>query len=192
MPIPIDIENARKGDEKAFRHLFVALYPGLKALACRFVDEQTAEDLVQEVFLSYWEQKNRIEAEDIRSFLFKCIQNSCLNYLKHRLVVEEYENKVRIAEARLAWMGEHSDDNEVIKSVISQDLHDIINTSIDKLPPKCAQAFRFCYFQDMSHKDIANAMNISHRTVEGHIRQAVLFLRDDLRPLFILILGFSL
>lgn len=191
MPPCFDIKRIREGDEQAFRHLFVALYPGLKALACRFVDEQTAEDLAQEVFLTYWEQKQKVEVDEIRSYLFRCIQNSCLNHLKHCLVVEEYESKVRVAEARLAWMGEQSDENDVIKSVVARDIDGLVNASIDKLPPKCAQAFRLCYFRDMSHKDIAETMNISHRTVEGHIRQAVLFLREDLRPLFILLLGFS-
>lgn len=191
MPPCFDIKRIREGDEQAFRHLFVALYPGLKALACRFVDEQTAEDLAQEVFLTYWEQKQKVEVDEIRSYLFRCIQNSCLNHLKHCLVVEEYESKVRVAEARLAWMGEQSDENDVIKSVVARDIDGLVNASIDKLPPKCAQAFRLCYFRDMSHKDIAETMNISHRTVEGHIRQAVLFLREELRPLFILLLGFS-
>lgn len=186
-----DIEKVRQGDLPSFRRFFMVLYPRLVALASRFVDEYTAEDLVQNVFLFYWEKKETVEVNDIKSFLYKCTQNSCLDHLKHRMVVEEYERKVRVGELRMIWLEEHSDENDVIKSIISNDLQDIINDSIEKLSPKCAKIFRLCYFEDMSHKAIAEAMGLSTRTVEWHIRQAIVFLRKDLHHLFILILCFS-
>lgn len=189
--LTFDIEKVRQGDLPAFRRFFLVLYPRLVALASRFVDEHTAEDLVQNVFLFYWEKKETIEVNDIKSFLYKCTQNSCLDHLKHQMVIEEYERKVRIGELRMLWIEEHSDENDVIKSIISNDLQDIINDSIKKLSPKCAKIFRLCYFEDMSHKAIAEAMGLSTRTVEWHIRQAIVFLRKDLHHLFILILCFS-
>ena len=53
MEAKIDIEKVRKGDHVAFKAFFECFYPKLMALACRFVDEQVAKDLVQEVFTSY-------------------------------------------------------------------------------------------------------------------------------------------
>ena len=140
-----------------------------------------------EVFTSYWEQKKVIQPDNIQSFLFKWLQNSCLNHIKHQMVVDEYESRVRIAEARIAFWGESTDSNDVLRSVINQDLREIIELSVNKLPPKCAQAFRLAYFHDMSRKEIAEIMGISPRTVEGHIRQALAFLREDLKGLFLLI-----
>lgn len=186
MEAKIDIEKVRGGDRVAFKAFFESFYPKLMALACRFVDEQVAEDLVQEVFASYWEQKRSIRPDNIHSFLFKWLQNSCLNYIKHQMVVDEYEARVRIAEARLTFLNETSDANEVLKSVMDRNLREIIEQSVVKLPPKCAQAFRLAYFHDLSHKEIAEIMEISPRTVEGHIRQALVFLREDLRGLFML------
>lgn len=190
MHAPVDIEKVKQGDSTAFRSFFECFYPKLMALACRFVDEQAAKDLVQEVFASYWERKREIEAENIQSFLYKWLQNSCLNYLKHRMVISEYESSIQIAEARIAFLASHTDTNDVLKQIINQDLREIIELSVDKLPPKCAQAFRLCYFEDMSHKEIAEIMHISPRTVEGHIRQAVGFLRKDLHDLLTLIFMF--
>lgn len=48
MEAKIDLEKVRKGDQEAFKTLFECFYPKLMALACRFVDEPVAEDLVQE------------------------------------------------------------------------------------------------------------------------------------------------
>lgn len=181
-----DIESVKRGDPVAFRSFFEYFYPKLMALACRFVDGYVAKDLVQEVFTSYWEQKKTIQADNIQSFLYKWLQNSCLNHIKHQMVIDNYESSVRIAEARIAFLDEITDSNDVLKQVIGRDLHDVIELSVKKLPPKCAEAFRLCYFHDMSHKEIAEVMNISPRTVEGHIRQAILFLRKDLKDVLTL------
>ncbi|MDR3269368.1 MAG: RNA polymerase sigma-70 factor [Tannerella sp.] len=186
MPLSIDVEKIRQGDPQVFRDFFIFFYPKLMALACRFVDEQVAGDVVHDVFISYWERKQTFEAENIRSFLYKCVQNNCLNYLKHQTVVEEYASRVRLAEERIAFLECMTDRNEVFSQVAAKDLRHVIEVSIQKLPPKCAQAFRLCYLHDMSHKEIAQIMQISSRTVEGHIRQAILFLRKDLRDIKVL------
>lgn len=191
MPYTIDIEKLRQGDEKVFQVFFEYFFPKLMGLACRFVDEHTAKDLVQEVFTTFWENKNKLDVENLQSYLFKCIQNNCLNYLKHQMVVDEYEAHVRMAEARLAFWSEKTDSNDVMRQVIEQNIHEIIETSVTKLPPKCREVFYLCYFHDMSHKQIAEIMNISPRTVETHIRQAIHFLRTDLKDLFILFLLFA-
>jgi RNA polymerase sigma-70 factor (family 1) len=190
LQLDFNIEKIRNGDEEAFKSFFEAFYPKLKALACRFVDEQVADDLVQDVFASYWEQKETIQADNIQSFLFKCLQNKCLNYIKHQMVEEEYESRVRIAEARIAYLAETSDANHVFEQVMDLDLREIIEKSVEKLPPKCAQAFRLCYFHDVDRKEVAELMGISPRTVDGHIQQALNFLREDLKDLFLLVFMF--
>lgn len=160
------------------------------ALACRFVDEHAAKDLVQDVFVSYWEQKKLIEADNIQSFLYKWLQNKCLNYLKHQMVVEEYEARIRIAEARITFLNDRTDTNDVLKQVIDKDLRELIEDSVKKLPPRTAEVFRLCYYHDMPHKEIAKVLDISPRTVESHIRHAVLFLREDLKDLLVLFAAF--
>lgn len=186
----IDIQKLKRGDKKAFRIFFECFYPRLMALACRFVDEHTAKDLVQEVFVSYWENKDEIEIHNIYSFLCKWLQNNCLNYLKHQMVVEEYESRVRVAEARIAFIEQTTDTNEVLKQIITQDIREVIETSVQKLPPKCREIFSLYYFHEMSQKEIAEQLHISVRTVETHVRQAVLFLRKDLKNAFLLLLLF--
>ena len=190
MQLPIDIQKGKDGDQVVFKSFFECFYPKLMALACRFVDEHVAKDLVQDVFASYWEQKKLIDADNIQSFLYKWLQNRCLNYLKHQLVVEEYEARIRIAEARIAFFNNKTDSNDVLKQVISQNIREVVELSVEKLPPKTAEAFRLCYYHDLSHKEIAKIMAISHRTVESHIRHAVLFLREDLKDLLLLFVAF--
>ncbi|MEG1545453.1 MAG: RNA polymerase sigma-70 factor [Tannerellaceae bacterium] len=179
----VNLDKVRLGDPDAFRDFFERMYPKLMVWACHFVDESVAKDLVQELFALYWEQKQTIDVENVESYLYKWLRNNCLNHLKHQAVVSEYEAKIRIDEARTAFLREHTDTNEVMKQVVDKDILAVIEGAVGKLPPKCAQAFRLCYFHDMPHKEIAEIMDISPRTVEGHIRQAMTFLRTDLRDL---------
>lgn len=190
MQLPLDIHKIKEGDQAAFKSFFECFYPKLMALACRFVDEHAAKDLVQDVFASYWEQKKSIEADNIQSFLYKWVQNRCLNYLKHQMVVEEYEARIRIAEARITFLYDRTDTNDVLKQVIDKDLRGLIENSVKKLPPRTAEVFRLCYYHDLPHKEIAKVLDISPRTVESHIRHAVLFLREDLKDLLLLFTAF--
>lgn len=179
----IDIEKVKLGDPVAFRHFFVYYYPKLMGLACQFIDECAAEDLVQELFAKYWEEKQNIEAANIGSFLYRWIQNSCLNHLKHQQIIDNYGARLTIAQHQVDCMDE-SEYNDVWKHIVSDNILELIEESVKKLPPKCAEAFRLCYFNDLSYKEVAEKMGVSPRTVETHIQQAVRFLRSDLRDLF--------
>jgi len=187
----IDISKIKAGDTMAFRQFFHLLYPKFTAYACRYVDPQEARDLVQDLFTSYWEKKEQIETDNILPYLYKWLHNSCLNYLKHRKVIEAYEVRIRLAEQRISSMEELLEDNDVFRQMISKDIRDMIELSISKLSARCAEIFRLRYFEDMPHKDIAERMNISVRTVEWHISNAVSFLRVELQDLLVLIFVFN-
>lgn len=177
----VNADGLREDDPEVFRQFFVCVYPKLKAFACRFVDEYAAEDIVQEMLASYWENKKTIEAKTIISFLFKCTQNKCLNHLKHQAVVKKHQAYVRIARARIEFTDRTSDANDVFKQTENRNIRECIENAVNKLPPQCARAFRLCYYRDLPHKEIAEEMGISIRTVETHIRRATLFLRRELR-----------
>lgn len=180
------MSQVKAGDLNAFKNFFEFFYPKLMALACRFVSDEAAKDIVQEIFASYWEQKENIEADNIHSYLFKCVQNRCLNYLKHEMIVDEAH--IRIAEQRIQSISCASDSNDTLQNLITRDIYEVVESSVQKLPPRCAEAFRLCFFHDLPQKEVAVIMNISLRTVETHIRHAVTFLKTDLHDLLLLIL----
>ena len=156
--ISIDINKVQKGDETEFRLLFNLFYPRLMSVACRFVPEHIAEDIVQSVFVMYWEHKSALIPNAIHSFLYKCTQ--------------------------LAG----SDANELWNEVVERDIRKLLKASISKLPPKCRQAFELSYFKEMTYKEIAEAMHISSRTVEEHVQKATKFLREDLKEVLFCLL----
>lgn len=184
----IDINKVQKGDETEFRLLFNIFYPRLMSVACRFVPEYIAEDIVQSVFVMYWEQKAVLIPNAIHSFLYKCTQNNCLDYLKHQSVVLGHEEEVRLAEERIAFQLQGSDVNELWNEVVERDIKQLLEASIAKLPPKCRQAFELSYFNEMTYREIAEVMHISPRTVEEHVQKATKFLRADLKEILFCLL----
>lgn len=167
----------------SFRVLFEQFYPKLMSLARRYVDEDTAKDIVQEVFVSYWEKKDELQIEKIHSFLYKWVQNKCLDHIKRQTVIEEHASRVRIAEARLEYIENTTDNNEALNHILAKDLWELVDRSIDKLPPKCKVAFRLSFFSEMTYKEIGDALDISPRTVEKHVQKAISFLRTKLDKL---------
>lgn len=155
----------------------------MMAFACRFVSEEVVEDMVQDVFVMYWEKRASMSPDSIRSFLFKCTQNQCLNFLKHQNVVRDWEDNVRLAEERVAFNQEASDDCESWDNLVDRDVEQQLKLALQKLPPKCRQAFELSYFQEMTYREVAEKMNISPRTVEEHVQKATNLLRNDLRYL---------
>ena len=178
-----DIQRLKQGDADEFRRFFEFLYPRLMGIACRFVDDETAKDLVQDVFVEYWEQKEIVEVDNVSSYLYKSIQNKCLNYIKHQSVEDNYATNVKIAQSRMDYLAQNTDDNELFRQVSNQNLRELIEASVGKLPPKCQEAFRLCYFDEMTCREAAEIMGLSPRTVEVHVQKAIAHLREDLRPL---------
>ena len=178
-----NIQRVKQGDADEFRRFFEFLYPRLMGIACRFVDDETAKDLVQDVFVEYWEQKEIVEVANVSSYLYKSIQNKCLNHIKHQSVEDSYAANVKIAQSRMDYLAQNTDDNELFRQVTNQNLRELIEASVGKLPPKCQEAFRLCYFDEMTCREAAEIMGLSPRTVEGHVQKAILHLREDMRPL---------
>ncbi len=176
-------DKIRSGDRDAFKNFFRYYYPRLLAFACRFVAEPQAKDLVQDLFAAIWEKRATLDIKNCDAYLFRSIRNKCLNQLKHDQLVSEHETRILMAQSRANQLFSEGHTAEVFRKLSARDIRQHLENSISKLSPRCAEAFRLCYFYDLPHKKIAEIMNISVRTVETHIRQAICHLRTDLTPM---------
>ncbi|WP_140944487.1 RNA polymerase sigma factor [Candidatus Thermokryptus mobilis] len=90
------IERIRNGDESAFEEIYERLKLPLYKFCLRMIsDEETAFDIVHDVFLKFYERLNTIDQiSSVSSLLFKIARNKCLNYLrdkKEKVKIEETE-----------------------------------------------------------------------------------------------------
>ncbi|MEI3420677.1 MAG: sigma-70 family RNA polymerase sigma factor [Butyricimonas faecihominis] len=92
----MDILNVKQPE--IFESVFHKYYASLCYFANKFVrDDEAARDIVQEVFLRFWESKGKFENQSaLKSFLYNCVQNAALNYLEKLQVPCEGESAIGI------------------------------------------------------------------------------------------------
>ena len=135
----------RAGESAALDELFRRYYVDLCRTALRFVnDEQEAEDIVQNLFISLWEKRAKQGEEPgaVASYLRRAVRNRSLNYLRDRkrIPVDDTEIPETLAAKELA-------DDELTQD----ELRDRIHKAIDTLPERCRLVFVMSKLEEMSH-----------------------------------------
>ena len=186
------MDYIRGGDdiEKIYSQLFKQYYSKMLFYAMRFLNEEEAEDVVQDVFLELWNRRYSIEMGDhISSFLYKSVYFKALNVIKHQKIEGEYSKTIEDIFARkLDYY--NPDNNEIINRLESRELYKEIKSVIDILPDKCRKVFVLSYIHDMKNKEIADVLDISLRTVEAHMYKALKLLKTRLKHLLLILLYF--
>ena len=178
--------------EEDYRMLFRRYYAGLSFYASRLVGEDDAEDIVQDVFLEIWRRKEDIDlGEQAQSLLYRSVYARAINLINHRAVVEKHQaEEAELLKKKLEYY--QPEQSEVVKRIEDRELRMEIYRAINALPDKCREVFKLSYLYDMKNKEIADALDISLRTVEAHMYKALKMLRgrlSHLREFLVFVLG---
>lgn len=183
LPIVPDSEivaRIRSGDEAAFKQLFLDQYHRLCVLAARMLgSDAMAEELVQDVLLHIWDHRaNWDVTSSVAGYLTTAVRNRALNWLQRERAEQRWVERVRRRESPIVAL--HSKQETPEEHVTSVELADAIVQAIDKLPPRCRQAFVLRRQRQLSYIEIAQIMEISPKTVEIQIGLALKALRKQL------------
>jgi RNA polymerase sigma-70 factor (ECF subfamily) len=136
-------------------------------------DEDTCKDLAQEVFVELWKKRADLDIHtSLRAYLRRAGVNRALNYLKSnkRFQIELHDDQFP-----------DTPDTETADR-LEQDaraqMEDTLGKALDALPEKCRVVFSLSRFEQFSHKEIAEQLGISTKTVENQITKAMKILRD--------------
>lgn len=170
----------RKGDTSAFDALFRRYYPMLCAYGHRFVSMEDAEEIVQDVMLWLWESREvEVIEMSLNRYLFKAVYRRALN----KIVREEV--KQRADTLFYQQMEEMLQDTDYY---ILEELTARIEQGVASLPPTYREAFILHRFENKSYKEIAEMLQVSPKTVDYRIQQALKLLRKDLKDYLPLLL----
>jgi RNA polymerase sigma-70 factor, ECF subfamily len=177
------IQRLINGDQTAFELLFRFYYPGLVTFASQIVlDSDEAEEIVQEFFVKLWTGRREIKKSDtLKSYFFTSVKNRALNVLKKEKISEKVREELRdMIETDLLYQPD---------LFVESELQVRIKTAFEKLPPRTNEVFSLSRFKGLSNDQIAEHLNISKRTVETQISNALKILREELKEyLFMLLL----
>ena len=158
------LAEIRNRNRKVFEALFYEYYPHLTRYAEGFLfDKQACEDIVQNLFIHFWENTHRIDIQlSLKSYFYQSVKNRCLNYLRDTQI--EDKHKILYVEALLnqddssGWV-----DLEIIKKV--QD-------ALAQLPPQMGELFKQKYLFGRKYHEIAEINHISENTVKTQLKRA--------------------
>ena len=161
-----------------FDNLFLKYHQPLFRYALKFIEDQdNALDLVQEVFIAVWERgQYRTPDAELKAYLFAAVKNSCLNYIKHQIVVRKFEHHAALQLKELEATYYLSGKNSLIEKETIQKIED----AIDSLTDIYKEVIVLSRFEGLKNKEIATHLNIPLRTVETRIFRAIMLLKDKI------------
>lgn len=171
---PLELmDGIKQGQQAAFRELFDRFYRLLLGVAINILgDFNLAKDVVQEVFINIWNKRDTLEIKSaVEPFLKRSVINRSLNQIKAR--------KETVDETILynTPAQEATDANLEL-----DDLKKVIEEALVQLPERCRLIFILKRIEGLSHKEIAEQLEISPKTVENQMTKALKALKGAIKP----------
>ncbi len=168
------VQRLIEGDEDAFCELYAAYKNRLIFFAMRFLkSREYAEDIFQDAFTVIWQGRRFINPDaSFSSYLYTIVRNRILNQLR------DLENQAKLKEQILEQAVDYSNDTN--NSILANDLRGLIARAMQQLTARQREIFEMSREQDMSHREIAEALGISVYTVQEHISTSLRILRTYL------------
>lgn len=169
-------DMACNASQEALQELYMRYHTRIARYIGLYVRYDAAVvELTSDVFFAVWE--NRHELPEIRNFnayIYRIAKFKALNHLRRR-------NPATIDLDQLPPDLFARTETTPEDQCISMETIREIDRAIESLPPKCKLAFKLVREDRMSHREAAEALFISVKTLEVHLSRAVQKIRDVLR-----------
>lgn len=132
---------------------------------------EEAEELVQEVFTIIWEKRSGLKSEfSFQSFLFT---------ISFNIIKKHFRTKSHIAEYFKSGPKDES-DMQTFQGINYDSLYQFVTKLVDQLPERRKLIFIKSRFEGLSIMEIAEELELSHKTVENQLTDALKFIRINL------------
>lgn len=182
-------KRLQNNDEAAFKVVYTKYYSRLYNFILEYINQKDiVENIVQDTFATLWNKRKKLKDNtNLASWLFSVAKNNCL----YKMRDTRYKQKL--------FTSKELDLNEIdlnINALSSFDtsafafneIGEIIEKTFNELPPQCRKVFELSRFREMKNIQIAEELNISVKTVEGHISKCLKRFREALKDYLPLII----
>lgn len=170
----LSLKRIQKGDLKEFERLFRELYSPLCSYANKYLqDKDKSEEIVQDIFYGIWKKRNTLNIKvSFKSYLYKAVQNNCLQLIQHHAVEDKYKQYVKNEVSHF--------QSDPIKEMEIKEMNKVVESTLNSLPERCKQIFSMSRFEGLKYKEIAEQLEISQKTVEANMGKALQAFRKSL------------
>ncbi|CAL1519679.1 RNA polymerase sigma-70 factor [Chitinophaga sp. MM2321] len=168
---------SKENDQRSFEELFHHCYKGLVRFAEGYVhNHESAEEIVSDIFLKLWAGRETYkDVLHIEKYLFTAVRNQSLNYQRkfsgYRVVTTDDPEQYGVLSS-----------HDPYKASEWKELLARLDKAVEMLPPRRRKVFQLIREEGFKPKEVAEIMNLSHRTVEKQLFTAVKTLHAILQP----------
>jgi len=170
------LEKVKNSDMEAFRLLFERYQPVIfRQVVFQIGQTDLSHDIVQETFIRVWEHRGSLQPHlSFLAYILRISRNLIYDHVKHKKVRERSEEILPPPNK-----SELDNPDEVLQVTMLQErIHAIINKD---LPKRCREIFLLSRFEGKTHKEIADALDLSVKTIENQIHFALKVMRKNLK-----------
>ena len=162
-----------EGDEVAFRQLFQTYAPQLQPVIMHLTKTASVtEDIIQETFLRLWISRDKLpEIENPRSWILRIVFHQSFSWLRRQAIHHKALGAMPLHENAVSTTEEEVIYHSIVKTVAE---------AVQQLPAQAKRIYLLSREQLYSHKEIADKLNISVKTVEAQLTIALTRLRKHL------------
>jgi RNA polymerase sigma-70 factor (ECF subfamily) len=162
-------------DESAFCELYAIYKTRLFYFTMKFIkSREFAEDIYQDAFAAVWQTRRFIDPEQpFSTYLYTIVRNRILNLMRNM------DAETQLKDHILSQAIDYTENTN--EKIAENELREILNRALAKLTGKQREIFNMSRNEGLSHKEIADRLNISVNTVQVHISAALKTLQNYLR-----------
>lgn len=165
------MDAVSEGNQLAFQSLFLHYFPRVKGFICGILqDEKEAEDISQDIFVSIWQNRERLKnIENLNAYLFRIVKNTVFRHIERSLLFKEYQSEL---------LQYTTTDNDTLEEELyAKELEFLISVAVEKMPPQRKAIYKMSRIDGLNNAEIAEQLSISKRTVENHLTLALADIR---------------
>ncbi|MCY1531626.1 ECF RNA polymerase sigma factor SigW [compost metagenome] len=168
------VELLKNGDASAYTVIYNRYFDMLYLHAYRRLnDQEEAQDIIHELFALLWTKREVIDIRtNLSAYLLNSVRNKILDLIAHRAVESKYVNSLQ----DYLQHGTCITDHLIREKLLSQ----LIDKSIADLPSRMKEVFELSRQHKLTHKEIAEKLNLSEETVKKQVTNALKILRVKL------------
>lgn len=159
----VEFADFKTGDHKAFRRVFDAYHKPIYNYAYKFSkNHEEAEELVQEVFVSLFLHRDKIESPDsLYAYLFIITKRITISIFRKKVVKSKFAEHLKYSWKEACRSTEHTLDMTELTSVWTN--------AIERLPEKQREVYTLNKINGLSYEEIADKIGVSKYTVKNQL-----------------------
>ncbi len=173
------MDQVQRGDESALGKLLDLLVDDAYGVAFRMLRQpRDAEELVNEVFVRLWHQRADFDPDrgSVQAWLHTMIRSACLDRLRRRRRRDGLVAATAPADLGYAQPAEPEGMTEQLLR------RRLIEQALGRLSEAQRRVLNLAYFEDLSHQEIAERLQMPIGTVKSHCRRGMERMRDLMAP----------